>query len=319
MSSSNDAPQHKRLRPSNARPEALDADGLKLHLRVRRVGGRTLRVLTLRPGADAAFSVNHFHDTWHVVTDTAGACLFARLLWGLSYQREPGTVVVLHGEHLRPTPFDADPSPPVLLAPAHLTPPDHGAFRALKSLLSSPERLGPPDRTVRLHTFGFDAAEARHEEYHVSHGHQRWMEQFYGRYDIPRLAHSYRGAAARIWSKERMTECGGFLCYTAPPLILRRQAAMVAHLKPREEWSNYSDYHYLAEERARNAKWTAEGEVQVFRDYRRMVSEAAVARGEVLAAAGDAPAEPKQLREAVWDHKPAVERRRRQDRGEGVA
>ena len=76
---------------------------MKFHLREVRAGGRLYCVVTPRPGADVRFSTNNFHDTWHVVTDAAGARMFARLLWGLAYQRQPGTVALLHGEFLRPT------------------------------------------------------------------------------------------------------------------------------------------------------------------------------------------------------------------------
>ena len=97
-----DAP--KRQQPQNARTAGAD---LKLHLRVVRIRDRSYRLLTLRPGARAAFSTNHFHGTWHILSDPHGARVLARLLWFLAYQRAPDTLVAIYGETLRPTPFEA--------------------------------------------------------------------------------------------------------------------------------------------------------------------------------------------------------------------
>jgi hypothetical protein len=142
---------------------------LKVHLRLLRLGGRTLRVVTLRPGTRAAFSTNYFHSTWHVVTDLDGSRLLARLLWGLSYQSQPGTLVLVHGQHLRPTPFEAERSDPFLLAPAGLTSLDSKALRRLKALLP---HLGRPTMTVRWLTFGLDLAlRDRHDEKASRLGH----------------------------------------------------------------------------------------------------------------------------------------------------
>jgi hypothetical protein len=108
--------------------------------------------VTLRPGTRAAFSTNFFHDTWHVVTDLQGSRLRARLLWGLSYQRQPGTLLLIHAPHLRPTPFEAERSDPFLLIPAGLTGLDAQTLRRLKALLP---RLGRPSKTVRWLTSGW--------------------------------------------------------------------------------------------------------------------------------------------------------------------
>ena len=79
------------------RPDASTriVDRLKLHRRQLRLDGRQYTVVTLRPGTDARFSTNHFHDTWHVLSDWHGARLLGRLLWGLAYQRVPGTLVLV--------------------------------------------------------------------------------------------------------------------------------------------------------------------------------------------------------------------------------
>src|SRR5215467_6778077 len=96
-------------------------DRLKLHRRLMRLDGRDYTVITLRPGTDARFSTNYFHDTWHVLSDWHGARLLGRLLWGLAYQRVPGTLVLIDRPFLDPNPFDAEPADPIVLVPARLT------------------------------------------------------------------------------------------------------------------------------------------------------------------------------------------------------
>ncbi|RBQ15418.1 hypothetical protein DP939_35575 [Spongiactinospora rosea] len=64
---------------------------LKLWRQVVRADGRDFTVLTLRPG-----------------TDVRGVPLAGRLLWGLSYQRRAGTVVVIDRPHFDTNLFDAE-------------------------------------------------------------------------------------------------------------------------------------------------------------------------------------------------------------------
>jgi hypothetical protein len=80
-------------------------------------------------------------------------------------------------------------------------------------------------------------------------------------------------------SQEHMTKLGGFICYAAPPDVLRSQAISIYRMRSCRNVS----YHYLAEERGRGGE-APQGEVQVFRDFRDMVSAAAVARRSVLEA-----------------------------------
>ncbi len=251
--------------PTPARPAECR---LKLHLRLLTAGGYTYRVVTLRPGTRAAFSTNFFHQTWHIVTDQRGARLLARLLWGLAYERHPGTVLLVHGEHLRPTPFEAERSDPFLLAPAGLTRLDPSSLRALKGRLS---RLGPPDKTIRWQTFGLDAAvQAGCEDtltcspVEVERERMRWEEN--------------KG----LWRQERMRHLGGFICYAAPPAVVRQQALRVHGLRVGTGGSAQEmDYHFLAEESSRDS-W-ADGEVQIFADYGDRVAAATEARRELLA------------------------------------
>src|SRR5689334_8249931 len=120
---------------ADSNSEHCTEDRLKVHLRVLRCGGQLYRVVTLRPSTRVGFSTNFFHQTWHIVSNQRGGKLLARLLWGLSYQQKPGTLLLVHGDHLLPTPFDGERSEPFLLAPAGLTALDAAALRILKSNL----------------------------------------------------------------------------------------------------------------------------------------------------------------------------------------
>jgi hypothetical protein len=93
-----------------------------------------------------------------------------------------------------------------------------------------------------------------------------------------------------------MARSGGFVCYGAPPPVLRREAVRLARLDA-GRWG--MDYHYLARE---------DGEVQIFRDYRRQLSQAAVARREVRESLPE-PVDPETLRWHVWKRKEEVRQR----------
>ena len=105
------------------------SEPLKLHLRVIDVPGYTYRVVALRPSFGVRISNNRFHDTWHLLSDASGAATISRLLWGLSFQRRPGTFVWIGPDHLVPTPFEADPPTPCIFAPTGLTSLDRGLLR----------------------------------------------------------------------------------------------------------------------------------------------------------------------------------------------
>ena len=246
---------------------------MKLQRRALRVGRRTWTVLTPRPGARAAFSTNRFHQTWHIVSDALGARLLARLLWGLAYQRQPRTLILLHGDMLRPTPFDADPSDPIVLANPDLGLPDVEVLRAL------PQRLPTASGgVVRLQTWGLDRP-------------ADWER------DFPRWRR--RALAA----KESMVRLGGCLRYAACADGLRLTARLAQALsEPGSPWG--TDHRYLADRHG----WP-EGELQTFDDYRRRVAVAAEARRRVTA--DETFDDPQRLREAVWDRVPRVARIRR--------
>jgi|SRR5579871_5564950 len=250
--------QHKRQHTDHA---ATAEDGMKVHLRLVPLKGYIYRVLTLRPGTQVAYSTNYYHATWHIISDMRGSRLLARLLWALSYQRQPNTLILLHGEHLRPTPFDAAPSDPILLAPTPHTALCEDVLCALKYRL---KHLGPPTQTVRLHTFGLDAALDD-----VSGFYRRWYPR------APQLRGNLMGSND-IWQEERMQRWGGFICYTASPVILRNRAVAI-HKLHTERYSCFGgmDYEYLAD---RGEHRLSDGEVQVFNDYRLRLKEAELAR-----------------------------------------
>lgn len=230
---------------------------LKMHLRLLTIRGETHRVVTLRPGTRVAFSTNFFHQTWHIVTGQRGARLLARLFWGLSFQRQPGTLLLIHGDHLLPTPFEAERSDPILIVPTGVTRIDSASLRYLKSRLP---HLGPPTTTIRWQTFGLDLAVGQNEAVPVGF---------------------HRNENKYLWHQERMSRLGGFIVYRAPPAILRWQALRIHALQVRQgDDVNAMDYHYLAESSSKDS-W-CDGEVQIFADYENRVAAATQARSDLL-------------------------------------
>jgi hypothetical protein len=151
------AGQEVRLQEA-ARPGAGEkiTDGRRLHRHLLRLDRREYTVITPRPGTGVSFSTNRHHDTWHVLSDLRGARLLSRLLWGLAYQRVPGTLVLIGPPLLDPDPFDAEPADPIALVPATLTPLGAQAARQLRRRLP----LGMPAGAVRWQTPGLAAAVA---------------------------------------------------------------------------------------------------------------------------------------------------------------
>lgn len=226
--------------------------GLKMHLRVVSAHRKALRVITLRAGTKVSFSTNYFHETWHILTDEEGARMLARLLWALSFQRAPGTCVLLTGAHLVPTPFEADPPLPVLLMHEGLAHADPELFGTLTRRLR-----GAPDATVRLHAFGM-------------------AEQLRERERLGRPSDWAHAERRRLSARETMKRVGGFVVYSAPPEILREQALTIHGMRA----GAYPAYHYLAE--GPGFSHPPPGEVQVFSRMGDMVSAAKVARREEL-------------------------------------
>ena len=240
-------------------------NALKVHLRLFDIHGITLRVVTLRPQTGVRFSTNYFHDTWHILGGPDASALLGRLLWGLAFQRLPGTLVLIDREHLVPTPFEADRPDPILLVPDGLTHIDVDLLRALKLRL---RRCPGPPTTIRWHTFSIAEPERRYDLNH---------------------------------SRERMSRLAGFICYTAPPDILRSNGYGISRMGSR-------GYFSLAE-RDRSKHWRVDGEFQLIGDFRRKVSAAMVARAEILDGADRAIADRPEL-ERIYDRQDRVLQRR---------
>lgn len=279
---------HKHQRPGAA---TAAADGMKLHYRRVRIEGREYTVITPRPGTDGRFSTNRFHETWHVLSDWHGARLLGRLLWGLAYQRRPGTVVMIGAPFLDPNPFDAAPSSPILLVPSLLTPLRESTARQLRRMALS----GPGDGTVRWQTPGLDPA--------VAEQRARWELGRSGR------AAEFGYPANRPVKGPEMSVrmLGGMLTFAAGPQHFRDYAVDVSLLGT-YAWHG-TDHTYFG-------PWPHQGEVQVFADYRRRVTAATRAREEVLAevAAGEHeerdPRLPGNVEPIIWDRGTEIRRRR---------
>ncbi|GAA4591106.1 hypothetical protein GCM10023194_49570 [Planotetraspora phitsanulokensis] len=244
--------------------------------------GRDYNVITLRPGAGARYSTNRYHETWHILSDIHGARLLGRLLWGLSYQRRPGTLVVIGPPHLDANPFDAEPADPIALVPSHLTTLPARAATSLRRRLATP---ATPDGTVRWHTWGLDPAVAEMRAWRPGSPHV-WRP----------AADPYGVAIDRV---------GGLLTFRGSPAVLREWAVDVARVG--DFLYKGMDYTYLGSG-DEPGRWSA-GEVQVFGDYRQRVSVARVSRREVLAGVpADTPAD--DVNPLVWDHNKTVRARR---------
>ncbi|MFD4351888.1 TfoX/Sxy family DNA transformation protein [Nocardia sp. NPDC058518] len=194
----------------------------------------------------------------------------SRLLWGLSYQARPGTVLVIDREFLMPTPFDADPADPIVLVPEWCTRLDERGAAQLKALLPLRNSMG----TVRWQTFGLERTlEPR--------AYDQWCE---GR--------RHRSGAGHI-SRRR-----GLLVLTARTPDDCRQWALDA---ARLDSARYGTDHVYLD------AWDQghDGEIQIFRRFRPMVSVAEQARAQVLSR-DDAPSTPSSLRAAVWDEAESV-------------
>jgi hypothetical protein len=281
--------------------QILSLGRLKMHLRVRQLAGRTYHLVTLRPDARVGFSTNFFHQTWHILSDQQGAQLLARLLWGLSYQRRPGTLILVHGKHLLPTPFEADRADPFLLVPTHLTSIDPEALRALKARLGS---LGPPDETIRWQTFGLDVALAGKRDSRSPVGAE-------GR----SLSHP---DSWHLWQQERMGRCGGMIYYAAPPPILRQQALGIHNLRVgKGRQATEMDYFFLAQSTSQGS-WLGDGEVQIFADFHESVSAAVEARGEILAGSGQPMVSPS-VQWEILKRRDRIKRRKRRCLLKGLA
>jgi hypothetical protein len=252
-------------------------DRMKLHRHVVPCGGRDYTVITLRPGARPRFSGNYYHGTWHILSDPHGARVLARLLWGLAYQRMPGTLVLIDRPQLDTDPFNAEPADPIALVPSRLTSLSDKAARQLRARLP----LTRPTGTVRWQTPGLDRALAERGTAAGAARMRRWRY-----YDRP--------------GDEHVARVGGLVVFAGLPHVLLQWAAAV-HMLGDHPGSSGMDYAYL-----RGADGWVIGEVQVFSDYRQRVSSATVARREILSTI---PQQARDIRPLIWERATAVRRR----------
>lgn len=265
-------------RPGNTKR----ADGrMKLHRQAVRSGGRDYTVITLRAGTTARFSGNYYHGTWHILSDLHGARVLARLLWGLAFQRVPGTLVLIDLPQLDPEPFSAAPADPIALVPSDLTSLSERAAREIRARLP----LTRPDGTVRWQTPGLDLALAKE-------GTPGWKAQL----DDWRLSDRP--------GDKHIGRVGGLTVFAARRPVLKRWAVAVALLGG-VDLSRYGmDYTEIG-----YAPCRADGEVQIFSDYRQRVSAARVGRREILAEIRR-PLPASDIERLIWDRGAAVRRRR---------
>lgn len=244
-----------------------------------RLAGREYTVIGPRPMTAARFATNYFHETWHVMCQPLAARLLARLLWGLSYQRKPGTIVLIDHPFLDHTPFEAEPSDPFVLVPSELTPLTETAARQLRRKRAL---TAAPDGTVRWHSHGLDLLD---EE-----GEKRFWDAYVRRHRVH-------------WPKPQpglVTRRGGLIVFAAAPDTLRAWALRAGGLaRSLHQGTNECEI-----------RWP-DGEFQVFAEYRRMVTSAAAARREVLAKAQDFDSV-HDMRRALWSRSADIRRRRAQ-------
>ncbi|MDI2126712.1 hypothetical protein [Yinghuangia seranimata] len=228
-----------------------DDGAVRLHRRTVRLDGRDYTVLGLRPGTTERFAVNRFHETWHVVTHTAGARLLGRLLWGMAYQRRPNTIVVVDRPFLDANPFDAEPSLPIVIAPGDTAPFGDRAARELRRMLPLTGRPSEGGVTLRAHGLP-STPEAAHAWFDGRH--REW--------------HGWKQRRFRPTIEVR----SGLLVLPGTARKLQEWAVEIGRLTATHQ--RPMDYEFVNEDYSL--------EVQVFAAYRDMVTAARLAREQVV-------------------------------------
>jgi hypothetical protein len=227
----------------------------RCHLYREEIGRREFRVIVPRPRDGLTISTNSYHDTWHVLSEPGHIPALRRLFWALAYDRHEGTLALLAGTTLAPTPFDAAPSRPVIIACSDRTHLRHDDVAAILKRLRS-RRF--PDCTVKLRTFGL-----RHIDEADSGASRRWFRE------------QDRGSRGRALRVDLM---GGAIVFHGPSATLRVVAASLEGLEQPLPPGDMN-YQYIGDDPRR--RWPPPGEVQVFGDYRRMLTDARLARDHV--------------------------------------
>jgi hypothetical protein len=225
---------------------ASNQDRLKVYRRTVLLDDARYTVLSPRPSSTERFATDRFHDAWHVLTETAGARLLARLCWAMAYQRHDRTVVVVDPQLMVPNPFDADPSSPLVIVNTDLGPFGRGAATDLRSAL--PFR-GASEGTVVLQTRGLDAAIEDPKAFAERDDQASWRDE----------------QRRRRWIEGN----DGLVVIAAPPPVLRAWGVALSDL------GSGSSRSFL--DHPKN-----EGEVQVLDDFVDRTAKAVSLRGELF-------------------------------------
>jgi hypothetical protein len=228
---------------------------LKVHRRSLRLDGLEYTILSPRPSVDVRFATNRFHDTWHVVSDVAGARLLARICWAMAFQQRERTIVLIDVPLLVPNPFDADPSTPILISNNDLGPLGRDAVSALRATLP----LATPSMgTVVLQTRGLDAALDDPDAFHRRDDQSSWRDQH----------------QQRRW----IDGSDGLVVMAAPPPVLRQWGVEFSNLG--QPMYNGMDWSYLDYP-------DKSGEVHVIDDFASHVEAAVALRSRLFPDQGE--------------------------------
>jgi hypothetical protein len=207
-------------------------------------------VLSVRPADPVRFATNNFHDTWHILSDVAGAQHLGRICWAMAFQRHQGTFALVDHPNLVPNPFDADPSNPIVIANADLGVPSRQALTQLKARL--PFRTNP-DGTMKVSTFSIDPFLNGDRNLHQEH------------LDI--------GLVKALKPLTTIERINGIIVLAAPSKMLEQWGVSLCQLGTRM-W-NGMDYTDL--------DWGVnQGEVQIFERFNEMAGEAKQAREQLF-------------------------------------
>ncbi|MFE3456402.1 hypothetical protein ACFXKD_02580 [Nocardiopsis aegyptia] len=254
---------------------------LRLHRRTIGHHGRHFTVVSPRPTDPWRFGVRVDECTM-ITSDVAGTRVLARLLWGLSYQRRPDTVLLIDSPHLVPNPWDGLPSPPVAFVPVPLSTVDASAVRRIRR--HRPSRR-PSEGGLTWNTHGYPAALAADTA--------RRRDMWEGRWEVE-----------HAWTEPvngpRVRTFGDFVTISGDRRALRRWALDVGGL----------GRFWHADQSCAEPDSDFAFDVHAIRHFHRQVSIATRARSEVMGAA-DAPADPRLLSERIACHAKAVAARGR--------
>ncbi len=254
---------------------------LRCHLYRETLGARAFSLVTPRPRDGLSVSTNRYHETWHLISAPHHVPTLRALVWAAAHDRHADTIYVLSGASLEPTPFDAAPSLPVVIACSdrvHLRKDD------VRSLLGRLRRRRRPDGTVKLRSFGLRKVDA------ASADEQR-----------ERLDRERRSRRSEL----RVERMGGAIVFHGTAAALRYASItwqwLEQPLRPGDSAHEYVDRDWR--------RWP-EGEVQVFADYERMLADARVEREQVIRNPGCVP--PHALGEVICERRAARAERRQE-------